>query len=98
MTRRRYVQINGELVEVGLDYTPEPRAEAPHVLPDIAPYRSMIDGSVITSRSQHREHLRMHGCVEVGNDSSLEKPAKRPTPPSGLKEMIARNVYTKLRY
>ncbi len=60
------------------------------VLPDIQPYKSMIDGSLITSRSVHRSHLKQHGCVEVGNDSSL---IKRPQPmksPPGLKEEIVR--------
>ena len=98
MTRRRYVQLNGELVEVGKDYVPEPRAEVPHVIGDIAPYRSMIDGRMITSRSHHREHLRQHGCIEVGNDSSLQKSRGPLQAPHGLKEQIARNVYQKLRY
>lgn len=44
------------------------------VMGDIKPYRSQIDGTLITSRSQHREHLKANGCVEVGNDSSLSKP------------------------
>ena len=92
------MQRNGELVEVGRDYVTEPRAQVPHVMGDIAPYRSMIDGSMITSRSHHREHLRQHGCVEVGNDSSLKRERGPIQPPSGLKEAIARNVYSKLRY
>ena len=46
----------------------ERRICAPQVIKDIDPYVSMIDGSVITSRSQHREHLRAHGCIEVGNE------------------------------
>ncbi len=96
--RRRFIQINGELVEVGRDYVPEPRAQVPHVMGDIAPYRSMIDGKMITSRSHHREHLRQHGCVEVGNDSSLTRQRGPLQPPAGLKEAIARNVYSKLRY
>ena len=41
---------------------------APQVIKDIDPYISQIDGSLITSRSQHRDHLREHGCVEVGNE------------------------------
>lgn len=96
--RRKFVQRNGELVEVSLDYKPEPKAEVPHVIQDIKPYRSMIDGKLITSRSHHREHLRAHGCVEVGNDSSLSRGRKPPTVSPGLKEAIARNVYNKLRY
>lgn len=45
------------------------------VMPDIAPYRSVIDGSMITGRKQHRDHLRAHGCFEVGNE---KLPQSRP--------------------
>ena len=38
------------------------------IVPDIAPYQSMITGEMITSRSKHREHLRQHDCFEVGNE------------------------------
>jgi hypothetical protein len=68
------------------------------VMGDIQPYKSMIDGSVITSRSVHRSHLRQHGCVEVGNDSSVRNPKPQPLkPPSGLKEEIIRVANEKLR-
>ena len=98
MSRRRFVQINGELVEMRQDYVPEPRAGY-FIMGDIQPYTSQIDGSTITSRSHHREHLREHGCVEVGNDSSLNRTTRPPLQsPPGLKELIARNVYDKLRY
>ena len=50
----------------------------PQIMRDISPYRSMINGQMITSRSQHRTHLRDHGCVEVGNDTSHLKPAPKP--------------------
>ena len=46
----------------------ERRICAPQVIADIDPYISQIDGSLITSRSQHRDHLRNHGCTEVGNE------------------------------
>jgi len=71
--RRRWVYINGEAIEVNADYTPV-LPDAPLVMGDIAPYQSMVDGSMITSRSHHREHLRRHNLVEYGNDSSLTKP------------------------
>ena len=45
--------------------------EAPMVINDIKPYKSMIDGTVIKSRSHHREHLKQHGCIEVGNEIPL---------------------------
>lgn len=61
------------------------------VIPDIQPYHSMIDGSLIGSRSTHRAHLREHGCVEVGN----ERP--RPSAPDwsatrGLKEELRARI------
>ncbi len=37
---------------------------APTVRSDIAEYRSPVDGKLITSRSQRRDDLRAHGCVE----------------------------------
>lgn len=48
---------------------------APMVMKDVEPYRSVIDGSVIGGRRQHRDHLKAHGCIEVGN----EMPTHRPT-------------------
>jgi len=68
-----------------------------HVMNDIQPYVSMIDGSLIQSRSQHRAHLKQHGCIEVGNDSSLSKPRKPLAPPPGLKETLIRVANEKLR-
>lgn len=62
------------------------------IIPDIQPYRSMIDGTVIHSRSQHRQHLKEHGCVEIGNDSSLSKQPKPSYDSRGLKEEIIRAV------
>ena len=64
----------------------------PLIMPDIKPYKSMIDGTEITSRSRHREHLREHNCIEVGNDSSLSRPPQPLTSPPGLKEKIIRAV------
>lgn len=40
---------------------------APSVMPDIQPYRSMATGEMITSRSQHRNHLKSRGLVEIGD-------------------------------
>ena len=84
--RKRYVQqANGDLVEVGMDYLPEPRTS--FVMPDIKPYKSMIDGSEITSRSRHREHLRAHNCFEIGNETKYLQPKPIKSPP-GLKDSI----------
>jgi putative FmdB family regulatory protein len=68
---------------------------APLVYGDIEPYISQIDGSIIHSRSRHREHLKSHGCIEIGNEKVTPKPL---TPPSGLKETLIRVANEKLRY
>jgi len=68
-----------------------------HVMPDIQPYRSMIDGRIISSRSTHREHLRANGCVEVGDQTHYLKQKPVETP-KGLKETVARIAYEKLKY
>lgn len=96
MTRKRYVQINGELVEVPLDWHDEPRADY-HVIGDIQPYQSMIDGREISSRSTHREHLRAHGCIEVGNETKYLKPKGELAPPPGRKQLLAAIANEKLR-
>ena len=38
------------------------------IIPDVKPYKSMVTGEVIGGRRQHRDHLRAHGCEEVGNE------------------------------
>jgi hypothetical protein len=68
----------GELVELDLNASPPPR-RGPYVISDIGEYRSVITREMITSRSQHREHLKAHGCIEVGNE--MPRPSRRPLPP-----------------
>ena len=82
---RRFVQRNGELIEVGVNYLPEPRSSL--IMKDIQPYRSMADGSIINSRSTHREHLRAHNCIEIGNETKYLQPKPLTSPP-GLKAEI----------
>ena len=72
-------------------------AAAPMVMGDIQPYQSMATGEMITSRSRHREHLKQHGLVEVGNETKYISQQKKQEIPKGLKETIARQVYNKLK-
>jgi hypothetical protein len=71
------------------------RIVAPMVANDLAPYRSMCDGSMITSRSQHRAHLKQHGVIEIGNEK-ITPP--KPLAPRGLKESIIKVAYEKLKH
>lgn len=87
---------NDELVYSDPSYR-EKTPNSMYVMPDISPYRSMIDGSEITSRSRHREHLKAHGCLEVGDQTHHLK-QKPVTVPPGLKETLIGISQEKLRY
>lgn len=92
MTRRRYIQDRetGQLIEVSLDYS-APAPQSSMIMPDIQPYKSMLTGEMVTSRSHHRNLLKQHGVIEVGNETRYLK-SKKPEPPPGLKETIIRAV------
>lgn len=66
------------------------KPEAPMVMRDIKPYKSMIDGRMINSRSAHREHLREHGCIEIGNEKF--SPVQTPLDHAKRKELIRAQV------
>ena len=51
----------------------------PMIAPDITPYQSMLTGEMIGSRSEHREHLRKHGYVEVGDQMSKRQQQYKET-------------------
>lgn len=84
--RKTYVYVDGKLVEKGSDEHLD-KLYGPYVMPDIQPYKSMIDGSMIASRSRHREHLQQHGCIEVGNESMETKLA----PPKDTRKEVMRS-------
>ena len=92
--RRRFIYPlkGGDPVEVSLNSRNEPNY---YIMPDIASYKSMIDGSEITSRSKHRAHLRAHGYQEIGNETShlLKPPQGIPdVNPQGRKELIRAQI------
>lgn len=84
-------------------YANRTESSAPMVIGDIQPYQSMVTGEEITSRSKHREHLRQHGMVEVGNEVGFfQKTQEKKREHSQqeikqLREQVARQVYEKLR-
>lgn len=63
-------------------------ASGPQVVGDLKPYRSMIDGSIVDGRKRHRDHLKDHGCVEIGNDTSHL--SRKAVPIQGRKESLHR--------
>jgi hypothetical protein len=71
--KRTYVMVDGEFVERKRGKN----GRYHYVIPDIQPYKSMIDGRMVTSRSEHRRHLKANNCIEIGNENPM-KPAARP--------------------
>jgi ribosomal protein L35AE/L33A len=87
MTRRSWIQdpVTHKLIPKE-EYESPPEAGF-FVMGDINPYKSMVTGEMIQGRAQHREHLRRHNVVEVGN--SFDKlPQKQPETPKGLKQTL----------
>lgn len=72
--RTRYIQhpVTLKLIPAD-DYEAPDRPRSAYVMGDIAPYQSMKTGEMIGGRRQHREHLRAHGLVEVGNEKVTPK-------------------------
>ena len=61
----RYVQNRdtGELEEVSADFTTYQEPLSPMVMPDIDSFVSPVDKSIVHSRSQLREHNKIHGVT-----------------------------------
>jgi hypothetical protein len=62
------------------------------VIGDISPYRSQVTGEMITSRSQHREHLRQHDCVEIGDQVHHLQPKRTDFESPQRKELIRAQI------
>lgn len=82
-----YVWENGKMVEKRAQKT----SPALQIIPDIQPYKSMIDGSMVTSRSRHRTMLRDNNCIEVGNEKmeTTYAPPDREKRRAVLREQLA---------
>lgn len=97
--RKRWIWDKATMALVPIeDYEARPSAGF-FVMGDAQPYRSMVTGEMVEGRAQHREHLKRHDLVEIGDawDKTPPKPRQIESPP-GLKETIARIAYEKLRY
>lgn len=72
----------------------------PAVMSDIEGYISQVDGSWIDSRSKHRSHLKQHNMIELGNDVPMQQKEVEMSSKTNRerKELIAHQVYEKLRY
>lgn len=98
MTRKRWIW-DAKLKELVPfeDFQREPTSA--YVRGDYEAYKSMKTGEMVDGRAAHREHLKRHSLVEIGDsyDKGLPPPKPIQSPP-GLKRAIAEVVYQKLRY
>ena len=76
--KRTYVQdpVTHQLVPKE-DWHGPSESKTAYVMPDIQGYKSMATGEWISSRSEHREHLKRHGLIEIGNEKQVNK-AREP--------------------
>ena len=71
MSRRRWIQINGELVEVTKDYQPDLRNDSGALWGDRS-YDGLraTDGTDISSRSKHREYMKANNLTTADDFQS----------------------------
>ena len=74
------------------------KRQAPMVQSDIGGYVSQVDGSWIDSKSKHREHLKRHRMIEVGNDVPMQQKQVEMPNSEARKRAIGEIVYSKLKY
>lgn len=78
MARKQWVQIkteDGEYKLVPKEERHLHERKSAMIMPDMEPMKSPIDGSIISSRSAYREHMKKHGVIDVGNEKL--KPARK---------------------
>jgi len=66
MSKQTYVFLEGKLVEKSEAI----KSHTVNIMSDIEPYQNMKDFGWISSRSQHREFLRKHNVIEIGNEQN----------------------------
>lgn len=90
MSRQLYVWYRGDWVEVDR-HAPRAAPTAPMIIRDIEPYKSMATGERIRSRRHHRDHLRAHKLIEVGNEYNKGKPIDSAPTSRAMTEAGRRN-------
>ena len=87
----RYIWHEGAWVEIDTT-APRPRPVAPMVIRDIEAYREVFTGTRIRSRRHHRDFLRAHKLVEVGNEYSKGVPLDKAPEAPGMTQRARREA------
>jgi hypothetical protein len=88
-----YCKEKGELIPKE-EYYSASDVNAPFVMNDIQPYKNMVDGQMITSRSTHREFLKANRLVEVGTETKAHLTRQAPKVD---REQIRRDIHTSMQ-
>jgi hypothetical protein len=86
--RGRFAFRDGKWVNVSHEPRPLERGAGLQIIRDIDPYRSVLTREVVGGRRQHRDHLRAHGCIELGTE--LPRPRRTPLDRQGLHDDLMR--------
>ena len=87
--RKRYIQDPKTFELIPIDEYQSRSPVGPLIMPDIQPYQSMVTGEMIGGRRQHREHLKQHRLIEVGNEKPVQR---RPEPDRTIRNHIIEAV------
>jgi len=68
---------------------------APHVIEDMKPYISPIDGKPVKNRAAHRDHMKRHGVIEVGNEKITNQ---RSRPKDKPDESLKQDLYDSITH
>jgi hypothetical protein len=88
-----YCKEKGELIPKE-EYYGSSEVNAPMVQADIAGYKSMVTGEWIGSRSTHRQHLKEHRLVEIGNEIKAHTTKQAPKVD---REQLRRDIHTSMQ-
>jgi hypothetical protein len=88
-----YDKEKGELVPKE-EYYSSTVSNAPMIQADIAGYQSQVTGEWIGSRSTHRQHLKEHRLIEVGNEIKAHTTRQAPKVD---RESIKRDIHTAMQ-
>ena len=88
-----YCKEKGELIPKE-EYYGSSEVNAPFVMNDIQPYKNMVDGQMITSRSTHREFLRANRLVEIGTETKTHLTKQAPKVD---REQLRRDIHTSMQ-
>lgn len=79
--------------EVTRFYTGEAKHTRPvYSVGDQYDYVSVVDGSHISSKRAHREHLKRHGLIEIGNEKAEMKPLEAQIPKHSIRREMRDNL------